>query len=78
MEFFLTNLYTVSSSARLLDDLIASIALTIDVCRVSMDIPLWLNQFILSDNKQNRVIIAAINWDDFQRAIEIRVVNLSV
>ena len=70
----------MSSSARFLDDLIAFIALTIDVCRVSIDTSLWLNPSILSDNNQNRVIIqkiAAVNWDDFRKVIDIRVVNLS-
>ena len=61
-------------------DLIAFIALTIDVCTVSIDTSLWLHPSILSDNDQNRVIIqkiAAVNWDDFRKVIDIRVVNLS-
>ena len=71
----MTNLYTVSSSAHLLDDVIAFIVLTIDVCRVSVDIS------ILSDNNQNHIMIqklAAVNWDDFQKVIDIGIVNLSV
>ena len=77
----MTNLYIVSSSACFLDDLIALIALTIDVCRVSIDISLRLNPSILSDNNQNRVIIqkiAAVNWDNFRKVIDIRIVNLSI
>ena len=75
----MTNLYIVNLSAHFSDDLIAFIALTIEVCRGSMDISLWVNLPILSDN-QNRIIIreiAAVNQDGFPKVIDIRVVNLS-
>ena len=60
----MTNLYTVSSSACFLDDVIAFIALTVDVYRVSMDISLWLNPSVLSDNNQNRIIIQKIAFSN--------------